>query len=69
MNKYLKELLILVAIVAASLISYYLIIAGYPFDSEDRTETYFNCILLLKAIIASGAIIATSISLAITLKK
>ena len=52
MNKYLKELLILVAIVAASLISY-----------------YFNCILLLKAIIASGAIIATSISLAITLKK
>ena len=69
MNKYLKELLILVAIVAASLISYYLIIDGYPFDSEDRTETYFNSILLLKAIIASGAIIATSISLAITLKK
>ena len=41
----------------------------YQIKSEDRTETYFNCILLLKAIIASGAIIATSISLAITLKK
>ncbi len=69
MNQYLKCLLTSITILVISAILYYIIIDGYPYDPEDLTETYFNSILVLKGIIAAGAIISISISSAIILKK
>lgn len=69
MNPYLKVFLIAIAIIAASVISYYLIIGGYPYDAEDLTESYFNTILILKGNLTIGAILAISISSAIVLRK
>ena len=69
MNQYLKCLLTSITIIVISVILYYIIIDGYPYDSEDLTETYFNCILVLKGIIVAGTIISISISSAIILKK
>lgn len=69
MNPYLKVFLIAIAIIAASVISYYLIVSGHPYDAEDLTESYFNSILILKGNITIGAILAISISSAVILKK
>lgn len=69
MDKYLKILVLIVIIAAVSVLAYYLIISGYPYDSEDCTEGYFNAILILKGIIAVGAIIGVSIFSAFILKK
>lgn len=68
-NQYLKALIISAIIVAISVISYYCIVDGYPFGSEDRTKGYYNSILILKGIITMGAILAASISSAIVLRK
>lgn len=69
MNKYLKCLLMAIAIIIVSVSLYYIIASGYPYDPEDFTEAYFNSILILKGIIAAGAVISISISSAILLKK
>lgn len=69
MNQYLKCLLTSITIIVISVILYYIIINGYPYDYEDLTEKYFNSILILKGIIVAGAIISISISSAIILKK
>lgn len=68
MNPYLKVSLIAIAIIAASVISYYLIVGGHPYE-EDLTESYFNTILILKGNITIGAILSISISSAIVLRK
>ncbi len=68
MNPYLKVSLIAIAIIAASVISYYLIVDGHPYE-EDLTESYFNTILILKGNLTIGAILAISISSAIVLRK
>ncbi len=67
MNPCLKAFLIAIAIIAVSVISYYLIIDGYP--AEDFTESYFNAVLILKGNIMIGTVIAISVSSAILLKK
>ena len=63
MNKYVKGLILCVAVIVVSVICCYCIAGGVLPD--ERTEMYYNCVLIVKGIIAAGAIIACSISLAI----
>ncbi len=65
MNQYLKALLMSITIIVISVSCYYFIISGYPYDPGDCAEEYFNSVLILKGMIATGAIIAASISSAI----
>ena len=69
MNQYLKCLLMSVTIIIVSVILFYIIVSGYPYDPEDFTEAYFNSILVLKGIIAASVIVSTSIFSVIILKK
>ncbi len=68
MNQYLKALLMSITIIVISVSCYYFIISGYPYDPGDCAEEYFNSVLILKGMIATGAIIAASISSAIIIE-
>lgn len=64
MNRSIKALILVVAVIVVSLISCSVIIHGGPMD-----QAYNSSVLIVKGIMTSGAIIAISVSLAILLKE
>ena len=64
MRKYRNTLLLIAGIAAISIMLYGIIVLGYPYENEDRTDAYYNAILIVKAIIISANIIADAIILA-----
>lgn len=55
----------LIAIFAVmSIVMYFLLSAFYPYDAMDRTEGFYNCMLVVKSVLFGSCIIATAIVLA-----
>lgn len=63
MRNYRNTFLLIAGIAAISIMLYGIVVLGYPYENEDKTDAYYNAILIVKAIIIGANIIADAIIL------
>lgn len=63
MNSQKYQIRVVSVIAIISIAVYFYINLSYPYDTMDRTEGFYNCAMLVKAILFGSNIIAAAIVL------